>query len=152
MCLLGDQGFTNGVQGLATAAERQAPVITVVCNNGSSVSLRKQARFDGFAIGQGMERILGNNHRMDYAAIARGYGIGASVLTWPEHGVSGQAIAAAADTLAETMAKAMSERRPHILELIVPGTSEFWAGVWNVSGHEELPVWEAVAGQDLALR
>ncbi|MGH3449396.1 MAG: thiamine pyrophosphate-dependent enzyme [Haloechinothrix sp.] len=41
--LLGDQGCTNGVQALAAAGEIDVPVVALVCNNGSSVSLRKQA-------------------------------------------------------------------------------------------------------------
>ena len=47
ICTLGDQGFTNGLQALAVVGEQRVPLLILVCNNGSSVLLRKQAKHDG---------------------------------------------------------------------------------------------------------
>lgn len=137
LCLLGDQGFTNGAQGLAAAGENDAPVVIVVCNNGSSVSLRTQANADGLEIGTAGSSPLTNNPRMSYTAVARAYGVRSSVLEWPQESVRTAAVTKAADTFARTVADAIAARRPYLLELVVPGTAEFWAGVWNTAGYDE---------------
>lgn len=63
ICTLGDQGFTNGLQALAVAGEQQIPLLILVCNNGSSVSLRKQARHEGAEIAS--DSFLANNDAMN---------------------------------------------------------------------------------------
>src|SRR5262249_20895178 len=127
------QGFTNGVQALAAASEHQVPLVVLVCNNGASVSLRKQADFDG--LGDGGPP-LGNVAPMSYAAIATGFGLSAALHVWPEDASRSDAVAAASRELTAEIKRAITARRPHLIELVTPGSPEFWAGVWRVEGLE----------------
>lgn len=136
LCLLGDQGFTNGAGALAAAGQLGAPLVAVVCNNGSSVSLRTQAEADGLDLGDLRTSLLGNNNRMNYAAIARGYGISARSMHWPGDTSDPDAIATAAQRVLATLTDAQASNRPFLLELITPDDPEFWAGVWNTNGFD----------------
>jgi acetolactate synthase I/II/III large subunit len=130
--LLGDQGFTNGVQALTAVREQQVPLLIMVCNNGASVSLSLQAAADG--VGEGVETLLGNVPGMSYAAIARGFGLSASSVLWTEAPLPGQNDP---QSLTCEMTEALTSGRPHVLELIAPATPQFWAGVWRVAGCED---------------
>jgi acetolactate synthase-1/2/3 large subunit len=131
---LGDQGFTNGVQALAAASEHQVPLLILVCNNGSSVSLRKQADFDG--LGDGGLPALSNVAQMSYAAIATGFGLSAALHVWPDNTPWSEAIGVASRELTAEIKRAITARRPHLIELVTPSSPEFWAGVWRVEGLE----------------
>lgn len=135
LCLLGDQSFLNGVQALAVAGDRSAPIVFLICNNGASVSLLKQARSENLSIGREQERLLVNPARIDYIGIASGYGLTGTRLFWPLDG-NATTLEIAIGKLTEAVAKALTARRPHVVELVLPGTAEFWHGVWNVGGHE----------------
>jgi acetolactate synthase-1/2/3 large subunit len=136
VCTLGDQGFTNSLQALAVAGEQQVSLLIVVCNNGSSVSLRKQAKHDGLQFSN--HPFLENNECMSYAAVARGFGLSSSVFVWPGISEHIQTSIDAGAGLAKKISEAISTRKPHLLELIVPGELSFWEGVWNVEGLEGL--------------
>jgi acetolactate synthase I/II/III large subunit len=128
---VGDQGFTNGVQALAAASEHQVPLVVLVCNNGASVSLRTQADFDGV----GVLAPLNNVAPMSYAAIATGFGFSVTRHVWPD-GERSEAIADASRELTVEIKRAITARRPHLIELVTPSSPEFWAGVWRVEGLE----------------
>ncbi|MBF6213170.1 thiamine pyrophosphate-binding protein [Nocardia puris] len=130
---LGDHGFTNGVQALAAAGEHGAPLVVLVCNNGASVCLGKQAEFDG--VGKHILP-LDNVAKMSYADIAAGFGLSTAVLEWPDETSQTDTVASASEKLSAEIERAMAARRPHLIELVTPGSPEFWAGVWRVEGME----------------
>jgi acetolactate synthase-1/2/3 large subunit len=137
LALVGDQGFTNGIQALAAASEHRAPLVILVCNNGASVSLRRQAVFDG--LGASGQAVLGNVERMSYTAIAEGFGLTAVVERWPDETRRSDAVAAASDRLASEIGRALLTRQPYLIEVVTPSCPEFWAGVWRTEGFEEEP-------------
>ncbi|HET8681590.1 MAG TPA: DUF4915 domain-containing protein [Micromonosporaceae bacterium] len=136
LCCLGDQGLTNGLQGFVAAVQQRAPVTYLVCNNGGSVSLAKQAgaagegRFD-----DGRHPHLRNPVRLRYTELARAFGMptGRADLTK----VTGQA--AVADRLARferRLTDLLDQRTPALIELVLPSEPEFWTGVWITEGFE----------------
>lgn len=137
LALVGDQGFTNGLQALAAASEHRAPLVILVCNNGASVSLRRQADFDG--LGASGQAVLGNVGRMSYAAIAEGFGLTAVVERWPDETRRSDAVAAASDRLASEIGRALLTRQPCLIEVVTPSCPQFWAGVWRTEGFEAEP-------------
>jgi acetolactate synthase I/II/III large subunit len=140
VCTLGDQGFTNGVQGLAVAGQEGAPVTYVVCNNGGAISLEKQACSDDErAFDGGRHRYLGNAPNVDYLALAEAFGIAATSIRWsPEDGAA--AIERAGRELAETLADALASREPRLIELQLPPLGDTWDGVWAIAGREPAKV------------
>jgi acetolactate synthase I/II/III large subunit len=70
--------------------------------------------------------------------LATGFGLSSSVFVWP--GVS-EHIQTAIDSgaaLTKKIAEAITARKPHLLELLVPGDLSFWEGVWSFEGLEGL--------------
>ncbi len=134
LAMLGDQGFTNGVQALAAASECEVPLVVLVCNNGASVSLRRQADFDG--VGEAGFSAFGNVRRMNYAAIANGFGLSATVHVWPDDTERSDRVCVASHELTTELRRAIMARRTHLIELVTPGRPEFWAGVWRLDGLE----------------
>lgn len=129
-CTLGDQGFTNGLQGLVAAVEHAAPVTFVVCNNGGSVSLIKQvASLSGTA--RPVTDHLGNVPRLDYAGLAAALDMPAHRLTWGD---------GAAGTDGARLCRLLREHRRHagpsLVELVLPSRPQAWAGIWSVEGLE----------------
>lgn len=129
-CLVGDQGFANGVQALAVADLLEAPLLIVVCNNGSSVSLRKQARSDGLTLHENYE-FMGNSANMSYTAIAAGYGLPIEQVSWLDGPTK-----EASDRLTRVVANAVATPRAQLIELLTPGDEDFWQDVWIVRGFE----------------
>jgi acetolactate synthase-1/2/3 large subunit len=147
VCTLGDQGFTNGVQGLAAAGQEGAPVTFVVCNNGGSISLEKQARSDyERAFDCGAHRYLANPPNVSYPRLAEAFGLRAVSIEWsPEKGPD--AIDRAGQRFAAALEEAISRREPTLIELRLPPLGPTWDGVWATKGAE--PV---VAGSTEAAR
>ncbi|ASR35678.1 hypothetical protein BAY61_12470 [Prauserella marina] len=137
---LGDHGFTNGLQALAAASEHDAPLVVLVCNNGASVCLGKQADSDG--VGRDVLP-LDNVARMNYAAIAAGFGLSTSVHVWPDETSLTDAVTEASAKLSADIQRALSARRPHLIELVTPSRPDFWTGVWRVEGMERAPLPQA---------
>ena len=133
LCLLGDQGFTNGVGALAVAAELAVPLVAIACDNGGSVSLRDQAAADDFHLGPLPASLLGNCEQMDYAAIAAGYGITATTVPWPD---GPERAGQAGRDVRDALSHALTSQRPSLLHLITPRTPRFWSGIWNTAGFE----------------
>jgi acetolactate synthase-1/2/3 large subunit len=137
-CTLGDQGFTNGVQGLVAAGQQKARIVYLVCNNGESVSLLKQSSsqprwFDG-----GRQPYLHNPQGLDYARLAAQFGIASSVIEF--HVDRGLAeIEGSLSAFEERLEEALSLDGPSLIEMRLPSLGEFWAGIWVVKGFEERP-------------
>ena len=136
ICTLGDQGFTNSVQALAAAGENQTPLLILVCNNGSSVSLRKQARHERFEFAA--HSFLANNTNMSYTSVASGFGLLSSVFLWPNTNECSQEVIDSSSILTGLIREALAIRKPYLLELVIPSNPDFWEGVWNVEGLEGL--------------
>jgi acetolactate synthase-1/2/3 large subunit len=145
VCTLGDQGFTNGSQGLAAAGQEGAPVTFVVCNNGGSISLEKQARSDyERAFDSGTHRYLANAPNVSYPAVAEAFGVKAITIQWsPEDGPD--AIDRAGEQFAAALEEAISKREPRLIELRLPPLGETWEGVWETKGKEPAPAGAGVA-------
>jgi acetolactate synthase I/II/III large subunit len=131
--LVGDQGFTNGVQALAAVRELQVALLVVVCNNGASVSLRLQAAADGVE-GGAVASVLGNVPGISYAAVAGGFGLPASRMVWT---ASARAERNDSELLTSRIGQALGSGGPHVLELVAPVAPRFWAGVWRATGFED---------------
>ncbi|MFI6292812.1 DUF4915 domain-containing protein [Nonomuraea sp. NPDC050790] len=135
LCCLGDQGFTNSMQGLVTAVQEAAPVTFLVCNNGGSVSLRKQSRPSGWLDG-GRHRYLDNAAGMDYVALADALGVRSRRIDlsgWHDRDHTALRLEAFTRTL-QAMA---GHPGPTLIELVLPGDPEFWTGVWINQGFEQ---------------
>lgn len=133
---LGDQAFTNALQGLVAAVEQHAPMIFLVCNNGQSVSLLKQATASGSSwLAGGKHPFLQNPPAMRYTAIAMALGVKAHTIAFPiDRGE--EAIDVAAFQLGLTLAAARAGGGPVLVELVLPSYGEAWNGIWITQGFE----------------
>ncbi|HWF82611.1 MAG TPA: thiamine pyrophosphate-binding protein [Streptosporangiaceae bacterium] len=135
-CLLGDQAFTNGLQGLVATGQERPPIVFVVCNNGQSVSLLTQAAghpdwFDG-----GRHPHLRNPAAFDYAAAARSMGLSA----WRVEIALDRGLEGVKQGLAEfsrCLADASGRGGPTLIELILPSADSLWDGIWLDRGFDE---------------
>ncbi len=137
LCLVGDQGFTNGCQGLVCAAQEKAPVMFMVCNNGESVSLRKQSGHtarenppDDF------ERLLRNAPDFSYVAAAQAAGIAAASVDLRYEDLPEPA--AATQQVLESSRVLWRQGGPALIELRLPGLGPAWDGVWATRGFDEI--------------
>jgi len=137
LCTLGDQGFGNGLQGLVAAVERSAPVVFVLCNNGGSVSLRKQAASAGQRwFDSGAEPFL-DNAPLHVTRVAAAFGLSTERLDFT--GVSGESLDVLAGRLRDWLVMALTRQRPALIELMLPADEETWAGIWISRGFDEAP-------------
>jgi acetolactate synthase-1/2/3 large subunit len=135
LCCLGDQGFTNSVQGLVAAVQESAPVTFLVCNNGGSVSLRKQSRPSGWLDG-GSDTYLDNAAGMRYVDVATALGLQSrrvDLSCWLDRDQSSMQL----DTFGRTLEAAAEHPGPALIELVLPSDPEFWSGVWITAGFEQ---------------
>lgn len=131
LCTLGDQGFTNAFQGLVSAVEEGVRIVFLVCDNGRSVSLEKQAAATG-GPRPGGRRYLGNVPGFRYRRVAEAIGVAAwSVEMRPD------AVEDGADALKNALAEAGAARGPALIELKLPSDPEVWRGIWLTQGFDE---------------
>ena len=133
MCTLGDQAFTNSFQGLAAAIQERAPVLFVVCNNGQSVSLMKQA---AASYGRAERQYLANVPGFRYCAVAEALGVPTAAVEVPIGGPH-DAVTAAVDQLAAVLDKAAGVEGPSLVELVLPSDPTAWRGIWLTRGFEQ---------------
>ncbi|MDH2426546.1 DUF4915 domain-containing protein [Sphaerisporangium sp. TRM90804] len=135
LCSLGDQGFTNSMQGLVAAVQESAPVTFLVCNNGGSVSLRKQSGPSGWLDG-GHHRYLDNAAGMDYVQIAEALGVRSrrvDLSGWLDRDHAAMRL----EMFARTLDAMVDGSGPTLIELVLPADPEFWTGVWINQGFEK---------------
>jgi acetolactate synthase-1/2/3 large subunit len=132
LCTLGDQAFTNSFQGLVAAVEQRARVVYVVCNNGRSVSLAKQA---SASFGEARRAYLENVAGFDYRALAEAIGVHAASVAVPV-GAGLEQVRAGADELAVLLGKAAEIDGPSLVEVVVPSDPAVWRGIWATEGFE----------------
>jgi acetolactate synthase-1/2/3 large subunit len=134
-CCLGDQGFTNSMQGLVAAVQEAAPVTFLVCNNGGAVSLRKQSRPSGW-LDSGDGSYLDNADGMSYSTIAAALGVRSKRVDF-SHWLDHDQIAMSLDNFRGALADAAGHAGPTLIELVLPSDPEFWSGVWITKGFEQ---------------
>ncbi|MFY1668667.1 DUF4915 domain-containing protein [Plantactinospora sp. WMMB334] len=145
ICTVGDQGLTNGLQGLVAAVQTNARLTFVVCNNGGSVSLRKQSRGQTL-LDAGFHHYLDNAPGMRYADAAAVLGLHArrvDLTNWLDRD---HAAARLAD-FRHALAAAVGHDGPSLIELVLPSDPEFWTGVWITEGFEPLAKPVAALGE-----
>ena len=131
MCTLGDQAFTNSFQGLVAAVQERARVLYVVCNNGESVSLKKQ----GVASYGELDRsYLSNAPGLRYHAVAQALGVPVEVVDVP---LGTDDVDAAIRRLRAALAAMAAVDGPSMVELVLPAEPEVWAGIWLTQGFEQ---------------
>ncbi len=132
LCTLGDQAFTNCFQGLVAAVEQRARVLFVVCNNGRSVSLTKQAKA---SFGAAPRDYLDNVAGFEYRALAEAIGVHAASVRVPI-GADPDLVRASTDELAALLGKAAQIDGPALVEVVVPSDPAVWRGIWITTGFE----------------
>lgn len=142
MCTLGDQAFTNSFQGLVAAIQERARVLFVVCNNGGSVSLRKQA---ATSLGASGRAYLSNVDELRYGAVAEALGIPHARVEVPV-GAPPADVDACLSRLSDHLAELSRVPGPSQIELVLPGDHEAWRGIWLTQGFEQQPS-SAMAGE-----
>jgi len=135
LCTLGDQGFTNGFQGLICANDEKSNVIYIVCNNGKSVSLLKQYAHDnktGLEDGTDLDQFLGNSKALSYCKASEAFGIKAIEVDLRD--ISETTVDMKQKELKNALLIANSHNGPSVIELIFPDIQEIWDGVWELEG------------------
>ncbi|MCV2458433.1 thiamine pyrophosphate-binding protein [Streptomyces sp. ICN988] len=135
ICTLGDQGFTNAYQGLVAASDTSAPVLFLVCNNGESVSLGKQARA---SLGSAPRRYLANADGFNYHEVAKAHGLPSFRVPVPI-GAELEEFQDALTVLTRTLEHAATAAAagPVLIELILPSEPRAWRGIWKTDGFEK---------------
>jgi acetolactate synthase-1/2/3 large subunit len=137
LCLLGDHGFINGVQGLAVAGQQRPNITYLVCNNGGSVSLREQARATSLSRLAGGDSYLGRLDRARYAEVASSLGVPSRVVQLDPG--SGAAFQENLARFRRFVAESLASAGPDLVELRLPSSDTFWAGIWRSHGLDEVP-------------
>jgi acetolactate synthase-1/2/3 large subunit len=133
MCTLGDQAFTNSCQGLAAVAQQQARVLYVVCNNGESVSLKKQG---ASSLGDRGRSYLSNVTGLRYHAVAEAFGLPSAQVDVPLGGPVYE-VREGIQRLSAALERAAAVDGPSLVELTLPSAPEVWRGIWLTQGLEE---------------
>ncbi|MFA5136355.1 MAG: thiamine pyrophosphate-binding protein [Patescibacteria group bacterium] len=132
---LGDQSFTNGLQGLVASVQEKTPIIYLVCNNGKSVSLFKQALYqDNKAFDKGKNIFL-YNAPYEYTKLAESLGIIAYKISFLESNQT--AIKKSSEKFRFALHQALVKKRPVLIELVLPSDFEAWKGIWAIKGNEK---------------
>jgi acetolactate synthase I/II/III large subunit len=133
VCCVGDSALINGFKAWFSGIEQHARLTCVVCNNGGSVSLRKQAAGDHGA-GSLLPRadLLRNMATVRYGQLCAGLGIPYWHVLW----TTGEE--QEPERLASALAAARRADGPAMVEIQVPDSLEFWEGLWRLRGFDEL--------------
>lgn len=133
LCTLGDQSFTNAIQGLVTIVEQQLPVIYLVCNNGRSVSLLKQITSqDPSAFDSGFGKFLYNSPHFSYFDLAVMMGLQSEKVSFLKRDSSDETCV----RLERALNKFGKTKKPALIELLLPSDPEAWSGIWETKGME----------------
>ncbi|MEV6930381.1 thiamine pyrophosphate-binding protein [Dactylosporangium sp. NPDC051485] len=133
LCILGDQAFTNSYQALVAAVDERADFVILVCNNGESVSLKKQAVA---SYGDIPRRYLDNAPQFRYSEVAGALGVHTervAVSVGEQLDVVDEAVA----ELTAALRRASAVRGPALVELVLPADPSAWRGIWVVHGFEQ---------------
>ncbi|QGF22362.1 thiamine pyrophosphate-binding protein [Raineyella fluvialis] len=120
VALIGDGGFGQNPAVLATARRERIPIVWVVMNNNAfgTIAGLEKANY-GTTYGTTFEVVDGDDMWIDYAAVARGYGIKAVRVEGAEH-------------FAEVLAEALSAEEPFLIDVPMRNIPTPTAGHWNI--------------------
>lgn len=131
---LGDQSFTNAIQGLISAVQEQIKIVYIVCNNEKSVSLFKQILSqDRTAFDHGKNKFL-FNAPFDYSKIAKSLGIATFTIIF--NNSTSKKNSTKAKLFRQVLKKALDIEGPVLVELKLPSSPEAWSGIWAIKGNE----------------
>jgi acetolactate synthase-1/2/3 large subunit len=146
LCLLGDQGFTNSLQGLVPAVQEQVRVVFLVCNNGASISLKKQAAASGANWFDGGRRpYLQNVPGLSYRRVAEAIGVRTWFVEVPPD-LAADAVDDAVCALSRALSEADAAPGPALIELKLPPDLDAWRGIWLTRGFEQMTVQSSTTG------
>jgi acetolactate synthase-1/2/3 large subunit len=132
VCCVGDSALVNGFKAWFSGVEQHVNLTCLVCNNGGSVSLRKQAVGDhGPDALLSSAGLLRNITALAYGDLCAALGVPYQHATWTTG--AGQE----AEQLAAALSAAGQADGPVLVEIQVPGSLEFWEGVWRLRGLDE---------------
>lgn len=136
-CTLGDQSFTNAIQGLISVVQEKVKIIYIVCNNGKSVSLSKQIFSQNkYAFNKGKSTFLHNVPEFNYAKVAKEIGLQTYKLSFnPNNSLKNNI----KEKFKNTVLSALKFNGPSLIELVLPATPTAWEGIWNTQGNEPTP-------------
>jgi acetolactate synthase I/II/III large subunit len=119
IALIGDGGFGQNPAVLATAVEQDIPVIWVIMNNGAfgTIAGLEAAHF-GTTFGTIFKKD-GKPYAVDYAAIARAYGVEAVCIE-------------AAKDFKPALERAIAAKRPFLIDVAMQNAPVPTAGHWNI--------------------
>lgn len=119
LALVGDGGFGQNPAMLATAVEQNVPVIWLVMNNNAygTIAGLEKAHY-GTTFGTVFMR-NGEPYAVDYAAIARAYGVDGVTIR-------------AADELKPALDRAIASRKPCVIDVAMLNEPVPTAGHWNI--------------------
>ncbi len=119
VALVGDGGFGQNPAMLATAAEQNVAVVWVIMNNAAygTIAGLEMAHYDT-TFGTVFER-NGMPYSVDYAAIAKAYGIDGVKI-------------GAADEFKPALAKAIKSGKPFVIDVMMQNEPVPTAGHWNI--------------------
>ncbi len=119
VALVGDGGFGQNPAMLATAAEQNVAVVWVIMNNGAygTIAGLEKAHYDT-TFGTVFEKD-GKPYSVDYAAIAKAYGIDGVKIS-------------AADEFKPALAKAIKSGKPFVIDVMMQNEPVPTAGHWNI--------------------
>lgn len=119
VALVGDGGFGQNPAMLATAAEQNVAVVWVIMNNGAygTIAGLEKAHYDT-TFGTVFEKD-GKPYAVDYAAIAKAYGIDGVKIS-------------AADEFKPALAKAIKSKKPFVIDVMMQNEPVPTAGHWNI--------------------
>lgn len=136
LCLTGDQGFTNSCQALVSAGERGVGPVYIVANNGEAVSLRKQGTTQDPTLFDYQEYShLRNGDAFSYTGVAKSMGVDCTMIDLSDLS-SEEKIEGELRRLRHQLVAGLRDAPPLMIELRLPGLSDFWSGIWEVSGRE----------------
>jgi acetolactate synthase-1/2/3 large subunit len=127
-CTLGDQAFTNAIQGLVSTIQENIHIVYIVCNNGKSVSLLKQMKSqDPRAFANGEHPFL-HNPPIQYHVLAKSLGITSFYLDKQalENG-----------EMQRALLSGINNKGPTLIEFEAPADDDAWVGVWATKGNEK---------------
>ena len=123
LCLLGDQGFINGIQGLIAAIELDVKIIFVVCDNSGSFTLKKQLS----TLSNSSSDYLNNNDFLSYSKISDALGIQSIELKYKKNNLG----------LFDALVFLKKKTNIGLIHLRLPANKQFWTGIWNTKGYDE---------------
>lgn len=140
LCFTGDQGFTNSCQALVAAGECGVGPVCVVANNGEAVSLLKQGTAQDPTLFdyQGYPH-LRNGGAFSYTGVAKNMGVDCTTIDLSDLS-SPEKVDGELRRFKHQLVTGLRDTAPRMIELRLPGLSDFWSGIWEVGGREAVRV------------